>query len=112
MSWEIKRALTTKELMACLEEDLDLENSNDIEVTYISPDVDEMTDGENIDDNLIEEENIDKDIAGIYEVYAPAESDSDEDNIPLSEISKKKRKYNSKGSKNKINVRPDWQDKR
>ncbi|CAG9836280.1 unnamed protein product [Diabrotica balteata] len=45
------RPLTTKELIACIEEDSDIENADEVEVTYISPNVDEITDDEDLDDN-------------------------------------------------------------
>lgn len=96
-NWEMKRLLTSKELLALLEEDSDCENADTVDVVYVPPEVDEMTDEENIDDNLIEEGNIDGDIAGTYEIHAHGNlesEDSEDDNIPLKQVAKKmKRKH-------------------
>lgn len=81
--WERKWLLTTKELIAILEEDWDVENIDQV-ATYIPPAVDEITDGEDINENLTQVGVIEGEIAGTYKIYM--ESDSDDDNIPLCEF--------------------------
>lgn len=87
--YDLTRPLTTKELLAYLEEDSDIENSEEVEVAYIPPNVDEITDDEDSDDNLIEEGNLDAEIAGTYEIHVPTTIDSEDDDIPLSKIRNK-----------------------
>ncbi|CAH0559508.1 unnamed protein product [Brassicogethes aeneus] len=64
LKWEMKRALNTNELLALLEEDSDCENAESVDVVYVPPDTDEITDEENIDENVIGEERLEADIAG------------------------------------------------
>lgn len=64
-----KRPLTLRELEAIVE-DLDL--NEEIDVCYIPPDVDDITDEKNIDDNVIGGvENLHVDIAGTFEIVHP-----------------------------------------
>jgi len=108
MSWKMKQPLTTKEMMAIIEEDPDIQNTNDIDIIYIPPEVDEVTDEEDIDDNVIGEGSLHNEIAGTFEICATnlVDSDSDDDNTPLAEFANKRRKSESK---KKFNANPNWQ---
>lgn len=82
----MKRALTTEELSALLEEELDYQNYDSIDVVYVPPETDDLTDEENIDENIIGEEIMEGDIAGTYEIQMNKDSDDSYDDIPLTEI--------------------------
>lgn len=80
-----KRPLTLRELEEILE-DIDLDEEN-IDICYIPPDVDDLTDEENIDDDVIGElENLPNDLAGTFEIMHVAneneESISQEVTLP------------------------------
>lgn len=71
-----------------------------VDVVYEPPEVDQMTDEEDIDDNIIGKGNIEADIAGTFEIYpnnSVDSEDSEDDNVPLSEVAKRqKRSKNTK----------------
>ncbi|XP_023309921.1 dual specificity protein phosphatase 7 [Anoplophora glabripennis] len=71
----MKRALTTK--LALLEEDSDCENAELVDVFYVPPETDEITDEENFDENIIGEEGLQTDNAGTYEIQPSIDSDDD-----------------------------------
>ncbi|KAF2889386.1 hypothetical protein ILUMI_16787 [Ignelater luminosus] len=52
----------------------DYDDVDMIEVVYVPPDIDEMTDKENLDNNIIEEGNIDVDIVGTCELHSHVDS--------------------------------------
>jgi len=54
MSWKNKRPLSTAELLAILEEDEDLFQTDAVDAVYIPPPIDEVTDEEELDDDLRE----------------------------------------------------------
>ncbi|KAG5869134.1 hypothetical protein JTB14_001907 [Gonioctena quinquepunctata] len=74
---------------ALLEDELDYQNSDSIDVVYVPPETDEVTDEENIDENIIGEEIMEADIAGTYEIQVNKDSDDPDDDIPLSEIAER-----------------------
>ncbi|XP_018577188.1 E3 ubiquitin-protein ligase MYCBP2-like, partial [Anoplophora glabripennis] len=79
---KMKRALTTKELLALLEEDSDCENAELVDVFYVPPETDEITDEENFDENIIGEEELQTDNAGAYQIQPSIDSDDDlEDDV-------------------------------
>ncbi|XP_072403287.1 uncharacterized protein [Diabrotica undecimpunctata] len=104
--YEMKRALTTKELMALLEEDSDCENADSLDVVYVPPETDEISDVEDIDDNIIGTEGIKTDIAGTYEIQVNENSDDSDDDIPLNHRSKRPKKEPDKNNKSKFV--PSW----
>lgn len=61
-----KRPLTLRELEAIVE-NIDLDD--EITISYIPPEVDNLTDEENIDDDVIgETDNLPSDLAGTFEI--------------------------------------------
>ncbi|KAF5297501.1 hypothetical protein FQA39_LY12095 [Lamprigera yunnana] len=58
-----------RELEAIVTEDVNIAEANTIDAVYISPTVDELTNEENIDDDLLEEDSRPSDIAGTFEVH-------------------------------------------
>ncbi|KAF2885758.1 hypothetical protein ILUMI_20393 [Ignelater luminosus] len=86
------RYLNQQELEAELEAALDeikaerLENEN-VDVVYIPPDLDELTDQEDIDEDVITENDVlDREIAGTFEIHGPDKEDdefTDSDDEPL-----------------------------
>ncbi|KAL3279298.1 hypothetical protein HHI36_016806 [Cryptolaemus montrouzieri] len=65
---ETNRAWRTQQLFALLQEN----DCNEIDAVYIPPEVDELTDEENIDDDLIGEVASDfgNDVAGTFEIHS------------------------------------------
>ena len=59
---------TLAEIREILEDDTD--NNDEIDVVYVPPPVDTLTDGEDVDDNLMGDidEDLDRDIAGTFEI--------------------------------------------
>ena len=69
MSWKNERPLSTAELLAILEEDEDLFQTDAVDAVdavYIPPPVDEVADEEKLDDDLHENEINLPDVAGTY----------------------------------------------
>lgn len=104
----MKRALTTEELSALLEEELDYQNYDSIDVVYVPPETDDLTDEENIDENIIGEEVMEGDIAGTYEIQVNEDSHDSENDLPLREIAKRDESENQKATKSQKHVIPEW----
>lgn len=108
MSWKNERPLSTAELLTILEEDMDLLETNTVDAVYIPLPVDEVTDEEELDDDIYENEINLPDVAGTYEIHTSL-PDTFEDlyNQSLPSSSKK-----SKVSKKTINksrtALPKW----
>lgn len=76
-----KRPLTLRELEAIVE-DLDLNEENDIDICYIPPEVDDLTDEENIDEDVTGKlENLPVDLAGTFEIMHVANDGEFEENM-------------------------------
>lgn len=106
MSWKNERPLSTAELLAILEEDVDLLQTDTVDAVYIPPPVDEVTDEEELDDDICENEKNLPDVAGTYEIHAVLpDTIEDLDNQPLPSSSKK-----AKVNKKTINksALPKW----
>ncbi|KAK9875266.1 hypothetical protein WA026_007657 [Henosepilachna vigintioctopunctata] len=92
MSW--KQALSSQEIMSILEEEEDLEDANQIDAVYIPPTVDNLTDEEGLDDDVLGDYDniVSTDIAGTYEIHTdlPAEPENTQDE-PGPSTSKKPR---------------------
>ncbi|KAF2881065.1 hypothetical protein ILUMI_25114 [Ignelater luminosus] len=95
--WEMKRPLTINELEAIVE---DIQNGDDIDAVYIPPDVDTLTDEENLDDDVLLEKVRVTDVAGTFEVHV----ESSDDDEPIAEPSTSKMK---KVVKQKLPL-PSW----
>jgi hypothetical protein len=118
MSYRDKRPLSTAELLALLDEDDDLANAGQIDAVYIPPNVDEITDEEDIDDDLLVEDVEIADVAGTFEVHAHAEQEQvhaeqeHEPDEPTPSTSFAKRTKQSKSAKNKPSkpkeIIPNW----
>lgn len=107
MTDEYKRPLSTAELISVLEEDDDLITANMIDAVYIPPTVDEMTDEENIDDDLLDEKDTDADIAGTIEIHTHTEHEEvtvSREEEPGTSAKRKKRD----GGKKKTECIPNW----
>nr|CAH7746855.1 unnamed protein product [Callosobruchus chinensis] len=79
MSWEDRRPLSTAELLALIEEDEDLQLADSMDAVYIPPPV-ELTDEEDIDDQVCETEMNLPDVAGTYEIHVKLpEEETNED---------------------------------
>ncbi|KAI4469474.1 transposase is4 [Holotrichia oblita] len=104
--WKFKKALTVQELEAILEEDSDLEEINEIDAVYVPPDVDSLTDEENLDEDLLAGENLSMDIVGTIEIHTQALENDNFVEPPPGPSSSKKKKISSK-SKSKQYV-PSW----
>ncbi|KAF2891932.1 hypothetical protein ILUMI_14241 [Ignelater luminosus] len=73
--YDSKRALTLKKLEAIVEE-LDLNAEDSIDMAYIPPDVDNVTDEEEIDDNAVGEiDGLPNDLPGTFEILGPVDVD-------------------------------------
>ncbi|KAK9702941.1 hypothetical protein QE152_g29632 [Popillia japonica] len=108
--------LTQKEIEAALEsviDELEFERNEDaIDAVYIPPEVDVLTDEENIDDEYIPTENLsqDPDIAGTFEMHLPTADDADTDEFDSSDeetLASKKQKLGSKETP-AIFLEPEW----
>jgi hypothetical protein len=80
MSWENERPLSTAELLAILNENEDLWQTDTVDAVYIPPPVDEVTD--ELEDEIYE--NVD-DIAETYEIHASlpdTSEDCDSQSVP------------------------------
>lgn len=113
MSYEFKRPLTNAELLAYLEEDSDLEDNDVIDAVYIPPDADEITDEEDLDDNLTDSYNDrSKDIAGTFEVHPHGSNfNCAKESVPGKSSARKAEKEASskKGiSKKKLQPETNW----
>ena len=97
-----KRTLTTKELFAVLEEVC--QNGGSIDIVYVSPDTDEASDEEDIDENIIGEERMETDIARTYEIQLNIDSGDSEDDIALSKIAKRAKIESQKSTKLKLKI--------
>ena len=73
MSHYYKKCLTTEELLDILENDVNLQIADNIDAVYIPPSVDELTDEEVIDDDIIMLEEDIADIVGTYEIHRSTE---------------------------------------
>lgn len=107
-SWDNKRPLSTAEMLALLEEDEDLQPAESIDVVYIPPPVDELTDEEDIDDDIMREsDDFLLDVAGTYEIHAnlPDETEVKE---PPTPSSSKKMKTSTKPASKVKKVIPKW----
>lgn len=110
MSWENKRPLSTAELLAALEEDEDLLESDTIDAVYIPPSVDELTDEEEISDDICENDSNLPDVAGTYELHASFPDTSEDLNNLSVPSSSKKAKVSIKTTKTKSNkTLPKWE---
>ncbi|KAF2905875.1 hypothetical protein ILUMI_00298 [Ignelater luminosus] len=81
----MKRALTIKELEVIIE---DIQNGDDIDAVYIPPNVDILTDEEDLNDDVLLEKAPMMDVAGTFEVHI----ESSDDDEPIAEPSTSKRK--------------------
>ncbi|KAF2898316.1 hypothetical protein ILUMI_07859 [Ignelater luminosus] len=84
--WEMKRPLAIKELEAVVE---DIQNGDDIDAVYIPPDVDTLTDEEDLDDDVVLEKAPVTDVAGTLEVHV--ESSDDDESIAEPSTSNRKK---------------------
>ncbi|XP_025192062.1 piggyBac transposable element-derived protein 3-like [Melanaphis sacchari] len=108
MSWKNERPLSTAELLAILEEDEDLFQTDSVDAVYIPPPVDEVTDEEELDDDLRENVINLPDVAGTYEIHASlpnSSEDLDSELLPSSSIKSKVSKKNINKSKTAL---PKW----
>lgn len=79
-NYEYKRPLSIAELQALLEEDDDdLLNADSIDAVYIPPEVDEITDEEDINDELLVEEESVADVAGTFEIHTNIDHETQND---------------------------------
>lgn len=69
MSWKNRRPLSSAELLSILEEDEEISQSNTVDAVYIPPPVDELTDEEEVDDDICEDAWDLPDVAGTYEIH-------------------------------------------
>lgn len=69
MSWKNEKPLSTAELLAILDEDEELLQSEIVDAVYIPPIVDEITDEEDFDDDIRENVINLPDVAGTYEIH-------------------------------------------
>lgn len=70
MSWKNEKPLSTAELLAILDEDEELLQSEIVDAVYIPLIVDEITDEEAFDDDIRENVINLPDVAGTYEIHA------------------------------------------
>lgn len=112
MSWENKRPLSTAELLALLDEDEELSQADNIDAVIIPPDVDEVTDEEDIDDEVLEIDKPLPDVAGTFEIHTSNLPDSDDDTMSIASTSKTARiskKGKSIATGKSGNYAPAWQ---
>lgn len=84
------KALTVEELTAILEEsDSSDSETENVDIVYIPPEVTALTDEEDIDDNLLTEDVLEKDIAGTFEIHGKENS-----KVKISKTSKNSMKPN------------------
>ncbi|XP_072377944.1 uncharacterized protein [Diabrotica undecimpunctata] len=76
-NYDRNRPLTIQELEAAIEE---IQNETEIDAVIIPPDVDELTDEEEIDDDLLEGHDKPQDTAGTFELMAEDNKNEFEDN--------------------------------
>jgi len=69
MSWKNEKPLSTAELLAILDEDEELLQSEIVDAVYIPPIVDEITDEEDFDDDIRENVINLPDVTGTYEIH-------------------------------------------
>lgn len=87
---------------------------HNVDVILLPPDVDTQTDEEDIDEDVCDNPHFPADIPGEVEVHYDSASDSDDDNIPLSEFGTKCNQVNPDSSKRKkTDKEPEarWTDK-
>ncbi|XP_072400360.1 uncharacterized protein [Diabrotica undecimpunctata] len=103
-----RHILTHRELESALEEivnDLEIERGF-VDAVYIPPNVDELTDEEDIDENLrMNDESIDKEIAGTLEIEVDIDNDICDE--PEEPVPGKKRRFS--GKKERENI--EWEKK-
>ncbi|KAF2904968.1 hypothetical protein ILUMI_01211 [Ignelater luminosus] len=90
------RPLTLQELEAELE---NLEDGLKIDAVIIPPEVDELTDEEDIDENLLQGKNIAQDVAGTFQIMTTDSEvleNLDTENTGTATCTRKKEKQNSK----------------
>ncbi|KAF2881373.1 hypothetical protein ILUMI_24816 [Ignelater luminosus] len=75
-----ERRLTIKELESIVE---DIQNGDDIDAMYIPPDVDTLTDEEDLDNDVLLEKVPVTDVGGTFEVHV----ESSDDDEPIAEPS-------------------------
>lgn len=106
MSWQ--KPLSTAELLAILNEDEDLLQSDTVDAVYIPPPVDEVTDEEELDDDICENAINLPDIAGTYEIHASLPDTSEDlDSQSLPSTSKKAKVSKKTINKSKTAL-PKW----
>lgn len=110
MSWENKRPLSTAELLAHLNDDEDLLLCDTIDAVYIPPPVDQLTDEEDVDDDLCENERDLPDVAGTYEIHASLPDITEESHDQSLPSSSKKSKISKKSIRFESNKKtlPRW----
>lgn len=98
-----KKFLTTAELEAILEDDeffadLEKEDISDVNVAIIPPTSDQLTDLEDIEDNVLDEDDLknDGDVAGTLELFAPQIEDTYDDHQET--VAKRRKKKTTKSS--------------
>lgn len=104
MSWKNERLLSTAELLAILEKDVDLFQTDAVDAVYIPPPVDE----EELDNDLHENVINLTDVAGTYEIHASlpnSSEDLDSESLPSSSIKSKVSKKTINKSKTAL---PKW----
>ncbi|KAI4468121.1 hypothetical protein MML48_2g00012654 [Holotrichia oblita] len=86
----MRRPLTQLELLAEIENMSD----DDIDAVLIPPEVDELTDEENVDDNIIGTETIPSDVTGTFEIHSHTMSfNKEEESEPKRKIITKSKEY-------------------
>lgn len=102
-----RRALKMDEIMAILEatsdeeEDADtvkaIQQSDKVNVNYIPPNVDNLSDLEDLDDEVLDgDASLNRDIAGEVEIEYTVESDVEDENVPIDTPSTSQSIYKTK----------------
>lgn len=108
MSWKNIRPLSTSELLAILNEDEDLFQTDTIDAVYIPPPVDEVTDEEEIDDDICENVINLPDIARTYEIHVCLPDISEDFDSQTLPSSSKKAKVSKKTINKSKTALPKW----